>query len=32
VNVRDLVLPQKMMIQGNEIKLKLIADEWVIKG
>ncbi|HUL10869.1 MAG TPA: lipoprotein insertase outer membrane protein LolB [Methylococcaceae bacterium] len=32
MNVRDLVLPQKMMIQGNEVKLKLIADEWVIKG
>lgn len=32
VNVRDLVLPQKMMIQGNEVKLKLIADEWVIEG
>lgn len=32
VNVRDLVLPQKMMIQGKGVKLKLIADEWVIKG
>lgn len=32
ITVRDLVLPQKMMIQGNEVKLKLIADEWVIGG
>jgi len=32
VNVRDLVLPQKMTIQGHEVKLKLIADEWVIRG
>lgn len=32
VNVRDLVLPKKMMIQGDEVKLKLFADEWVIKG
>jgi outer membrane lipoprotein LolB len=32
VNVRDLVLPKKMMIQGEEVKLKLIADQWLIKG
>lgn len=32
VNVRDLVLPKKMMIQGDEVKLKLFADEWVIRG
>jgi len=32
VHVRDLVLPKKMMIQGDDVKLKLFADEWVIKG
>jgi outer membrane lipoprotein LolB len=26
------VLPQKMLIQGSEVKLKLIADSWEIRG
>lgn len=29
--VRGLSLPQKMTIRGHEVKLKLIADEWVLK-
>lgn len=30
LNVREWVLPQKATIRGNEVKLKLIADDWVI--
>ncbi|HYE34843.1 lipoprotein insertase outer membrane protein LolB [Methylocaldum sp.] len=32
VNVGDRIMPQKMAIQGPEVKLKLIADSWQIRG
>ncbi|MGX2041977.1 lipoprotein insertase outer membrane protein LolB [Methylocaldum sp. MU1018] len=32
MTVDDRVMPQKMAIQGPEVKLKLIADNWRIKG
>jgi outer membrane lipoprotein LolB len=31
MNVGDWVMPQKMAIQGPEVKLKLIADSWRVK-
>lgn len=30
--VEDRVMPQKMAIQGGDVKLKLVADNWRIKG
>ena len=30
--VGDFVMPQKMTIQGNEVRLKLVVDEWVLKN
>lgn len=30
--VEDRAMPQKMVIQGRDVKLKLVADSWRIKG
>jgi outer membrane lipoprotein LolB len=32
MNVGDRVMPQKIAIQGPDVRLKLIADSWRVKG
>ncbi|CAI8866038.1 lipoprotein insertase outer membrane protein LolB [Methylocaldum szegediense] len=32
MTVEDRIMPQKMAIQGKDVKLKLVADSWRIKG
>ncbi len=31
-NVGNFVMPQKMTIQGNQVRLRLVVDEWVFKN